>query len=133
MVSVLGFTRMVNNDNAKTTLTTLSTGLETFYTDKDRYPLNMTELTTDGKYLPESYGTAAKADLCYVPQAGAYPQRYVATSKATATDTSFYIQRDQKKAERADFALNKSAPLPADYKAGDPEPKPVTADVADCK
>lgn len=134
MVSVLGFTRMVNNDNAKTTLSTLSAGLETFYTDKDRYPRTLSELTGDGKYLPASYGKIANTELCYAPQAGDYPQKYVATSKATSTNSLFYITQRDKKAQPATvYPAAKPAPLPPTYKVGDPELPDIAAVMADCK
>lgn len=99
IVSVLGFTRMINNDNARTSLTTLSTGLETYYTEHDRYPLKMADLTANGKYVPAHFGALAKDSLCYVPAAGNYPQSYTITTKAVSTGAFFYINGDMKKAE----------------------------------
>lgn len=93
VVSLVGFTRMLGDDNARTTLKTFSTGMESYYTDKDRYPATVTELA-DGKYIPQSYKTIPITELCYVPAAGTQPQTYVATAKATTTGNMFSIVPD---------------------------------------
>lgn len=88
IVSVLGITRMVGDDTSKTTLSTLATGLESFYTDKDRYPSSLTELV-EANYVPTSYKNMPKTEICYVPKAGTYPQSYVVTTKSTTTGRFF--------------------------------------------
>jgi type II secretory pathway pseudopilin PulG len=93
VVSLIGFTRMLSDDNARTTLKTFSTGMESYYTDKDRYPASVTELA-DGKYVPQSYKTIPITELCYVPAAGTQPQSYVATAKATTTGSMYSIVPD---------------------------------------
>lgn len=99
VVSLVGFTRMLDDDNTRTTLKTFSTGMESFYTDKDRYPATVTELA-DGKYVPQSYKTIPITELCYVPQLKSdgtlhpQPQTYVVTSKAKITGNMFSIVPD---------------------------------------
>jgi type II secretory pathway pseudopilin PulG len=93
VISLVGFTRMLGDDTSRTTLKTFSVGMESFYTDKDRYPLSMTELA-DGKYVPQAYKAIPITDFCYVPAAGTQPQSYVATAKAATTGNLFSIVPD---------------------------------------
>lgn len=90
VMSMVGFTRMLSDDNSRTTLKTLNVGLESYYTEKDRYPLTLAELA-DGKYVPISYKTISNADLCYVPATGTYPQAYTATAKSASTGKFFSL------------------------------------------
>lgn len=93
VVSLIGFTRMLDDDNTRTTLKTFSTGMESFYTEKDRYPATVTELA-DGRYVPQSYKAIPTTELCYVPASGTQPQSYVATTKAKITGNMFSIVPD---------------------------------------
>jgi type II secretory pathway pseudopilin PulG len=102
IVSLIGFTRMMSDDNTRTTLKTFSIGLESYYTDKDRYPATVTELA-DGKYVPQSYKNIPITELCYVPVAGTQPQAYVATAKSAATGTNFSIIPDAENAAETDI------------------------------
>lgn len=88
VVGVIGFTRMVSDDTSKTTLNTISMGLETYYTDKDKYPATMAELA-DGKYVPMEYKNIPKTELCYAPAVGTYPQTYTTTMKSSSTNNIF--------------------------------------------
>lgn len=94
-VSLIGLTRMISDDNNKTTLSTLSKGLETYYTDKDKYPATLAELA-DGKYVPQNYKKLTTADLCYVPATGAYPQNYTVTAKSVNTGKFLSINADNR-------------------------------------
>jgi hypothetical protein len=93
VVSLIGFARMMSDDNSRTTVKTLSMGLDTFYTEKDRYPATLAELA-DGKYVPVAYKTLPTTELCYVPATGAYPQAYTATVKSATTGTIFALDAD---------------------------------------
>lgn len=93
IVSVIGFTRMIGDDNTRTTLKTFSTGMESYYTEKDRYPASVTELA-NGNYVPQSYKTIPITELCYVPASGTQPQSYVATGMSTTTGNMYSIVPD---------------------------------------
>lgn len=90
IVSMVGFTRMMSDDNSRTTLKTLNLGLETYYTEKDRYPATLAELA-DNKYVPQSYKNLPKTELCYVPEVSTYPQKYVATGKSVSSGKFFSV------------------------------------------
>lgn len=90
IVSMVGFTRMLSDDNSRTTLKTLNLGLETYYTEKDRYPTTLAELA-DNKYVPQSYKSLPKTELCYVPEVSTYPQTYTATSKSVSSGKFFSV------------------------------------------
>jgi hypothetical protein len=111
IVSLIGFTRMISDDNTKTTLKTFNIGMESFYTDKDRFPASVTELA-DGKYVPQAYKNLAITELCYVPEAGTQPQSYVATAKSSTTGTNFSIVQDASKAEETDTYPNTGTGTP---------------------
>lgn len=88
VVGLIGFTRMMSDDNTKTTLKTLNVGLESFYTEKDRFPASITELA-NGRYVPAAYKNLPITELCYIPAAGTMPQSYTATAKSASTGKFF--------------------------------------------
>lgn len=100
VVSLVGFTRMMGDDNSRTTLKTFSMGMESFYTDKDRYPATVTELA-NGKYVPQSYKNIPITELCYIPAAGPQ-QTYTTTTKSASTGNIFSIVPDVKDPSQID-------------------------------
>jgi Tfp pilus assembly protein PilE len=98
MASVVGMTRMVAVDTGKTNLSILTNALESFYTENDRYPTNITELT-DANFVPRTY--ANNPNICYKSDpstAGSYPQKYEAGTFVKSTNDLFYANQDKRKA-----------------------------------
>lgn len=107
VVSLIGFTRMMSDDNSRTTLKTFSMGMESYYTDKDRYPATVTELA-NGKYVPLSYKNIPITELCYIPATGTQPQDYTATTKSASTGSFFSIVPDAADPSQVDAYPNTS-------------------------
>lgn len=107
VVSLIGFTRMMSDDNSRTTLKTFSQGMESYYTEKDRFPATVTELA-NAKFVPLSYKNLPITELCYIPGAGTQPQDYTATTKSASTGSFFSIKQDADDPSQVDAYPNTS-------------------------
>jgi Tfp pilus assembly protein PilE len=88
IVSIVGMIRLTNVDTAKAQLRVLSTGMESFYTDNDRYPTNLQELA-NGDFIPKSY--VSNATICMKSDTSTpYPQTYTAAVKVAQSGDIFF-------------------------------------------
>lgn len=121
MVSVVGVTRMLDDDTARTKAITLHTAMETFYTNNDKYPSQSVPSSTpeadkkrviaesiiqqliDKDYLPASYkkDLIEEQNLCVVltDPNSLYPQGFKAATKSS-TGRYFVVDSQSGEAKR---------------------------------
>lgn len=96
IVSIVGMVRLTAIDSGKSSLRVLTTGMESFYTENDRYPSSVTELA-NGDFIPKNYVQQVSAGtLCMIPGTGPYPQSYLAAVRIPATNDIFYANENQR-------------------------------------
>jgi Tfp pilus assembly protein PilE len=98
MVSIVGVMRMTAIDSGKSSLRVLSTGMESYYTQYDKYPINIEALAAE-EFVPKTYVANVNSGiLCLkVDTTTAYPQSYTAGVKVSATNDLFFVTENQRK------------------------------------
>lgn len=98
MVSIIGVMRMTAIDSGKSSLRVLSTGMESYYTQYDKYPVDIQTLAAE-EFVPKTYVSEVTAGrLCLkVDTSTAYPQAYKAGVKISATNDLFFVTENQRR------------------------------------